>query len=47
MSLDTYLDALQHFPDNTDTLQVAPWQCLPGKKRYFQEPDVVYPARQQ
>ena len=42
--LDTYLDALQHFPDNCDTIQVAKGNANPDQKRYFQKPDVVYVA---
>jgi len=33
--LDTYLDALQHFPDNADTLQVAKGTALLIKKDIF------------
>lgn len=33
--LDTYLDALQYFPDNTDTLQVAKGTALLIKKDIF------------
>jgi len=33
--LDTYLDALQNFPDNTDTLQVAKGNALLIKKDIF------------
>jgi len=33
--LDTYLDALQHFPDNADTLQVARGNALLIKKDIF------------
>ncbi len=33
--LDTYLDALQHFPDNADTLQVAKGSALLIKKDIF------------
>jgi cell fate regulator YaaT (PSP1 superfamily) len=33
--LDTYLDALQHFPDNADTLQVAKGNALLIKKDIF------------
>ena len=33
--LDTYLDALQHFPDNTDTLQVARGNAFLVKKDIF------------
>ena len=40
--LDTYLDALQHFPDNCDMIQVAKGNAYPDKKRYFQKPDVVH-----
>jgi hypothetical protein len=30
--LDTYLDALQHFPDNCDVLQVAKGNAFLSKK---------------
>jgi hypothetical protein len=33
--LDTYLDALQHFPDNADTLQVAKGTAILIKKDIF------------
>ncbi|HSC37162.1 MAG TPA: regulatory iron-sulfur-containing complex subunit RicT, partial [Chitinophagaceae bacterium] len=33
--LDTYLDALQHFPDNADTIQVARGNALLVKKDIF------------
>ena len=33
--LDTYLDALQHFPENADTLQVAKGTALLIKKDIF------------
>ena len=45
--LDTYLDALQGFPENADMLRVTKRNCHPDQKRYFQKPDVVCTARQQ
>lgn len=39
--LDTYLDALQGFPENADMLQVARGTATLIKKRYFQKFDVV------
>ena len=45
--LDTYLDALQYFPDDADMIEVAKEPCFFSKERYFQKPDVVHHAGQQ